>query len=194
MIENILIIGSGGHATSCIDVIESENRFKIAGIITNEKIHNFNGYQILGMDSDLPDLRKKFNNVLIGIGQLKDPKKRKNIFNLLKKLDYNLPTIIAPTSYVSKRSVILEGTIIMHNAFVNSNVKIGNNCIINSHANIEHDVKIEDNCHISTGAMINGNCIIESGSFIGSNATLHQNINIKKNSIILAARLDSKNN
>ena len=31
--KNIILIGAGGHATSCIDVIETTNKFKIIGLI-----------------------------------------------------------------------------------------------------------------------------------------------------------------
>ena len=31
--DKILLIGAGGHARSCIDVLEEENQFEIAGLI-----------------------------------------------------------------------------------------------------------------------------------------------------------------
>ena len=35
--DELIIIGSGGHALSCIDVIERENKYKIAGIVDKKK-------------------------------------------------------------------------------------------------------------------------------------------------------------
>ena len=35
--KKILIFGAGGHANSCIDVIEAENKFKIIGLIGKKK-------------------------------------------------------------------------------------------------------------------------------------------------------------
>ena len=35
--KNIILIGAGGHATSCIDVIETTNKFKIIGLIDKKK-------------------------------------------------------------------------------------------------------------------------------------------------------------
>ena len=35
--KNIILIGAGGHAKVCIDVIESEKKFKIVGLIDNKK-------------------------------------------------------------------------------------------------------------------------------------------------------------
>ena len=194
MKNNLLIIGAGGHAVSCIDVIELENKYKIVGIVTNDKIKNLFQYKIIGNDNDLSNLRLKIDFAFIGIGQIKSSETKKSIFHLLKKLKFKLPTIISPRSYISKRSKILEGSIIMHNAIVNANASVGKNCIINNNANIEHDAVINDHCHISTGAIINGNCVIGKNSFIGSNSTLHHGITILPNSIIPAGSLISKNN
>ena len=36
--NNIILIGGGGHAYSCIDVIEAERKFKIIGLIDNKLI------------------------------------------------------------------------------------------------------------------------------------------------------------
>ena len=57
--DNIIIIGAGGHAVSCIDVIENENLFKIIGLVDSEsKNKHVSGYPIIGNDNDLAELRK----------------------------------------------------------------------------------------------------------------------------------------
>ena len=35
-LQKICILGSGGHSTSCIDLIESTNKFEIIGIISQK--------------------------------------------------------------------------------------------------------------------------------------------------------------
>ena len=184
--RDIIIIGSGGHAASAIDVIESTNLFNIKGHIEkNQKNFNQKGdYPIIGEDKDLKNIRSHIKNAFIGIGQIKSSNLRKKLFKLLLELGFKLPKIISPYSYVSSKTSIGKGTILFHNVFVNSGVAIGNNCIINSKSLIEHDVEIMDNCHIAPGAILNGNVIIESGSFIGSGSIVKESIKIKKNSII----------
>jgi UDP-3-O-[3-hydroxymyristoyl] glucosamine N-acyltransferase len=56
----------------------------------------------------------------------------KKFSHKLKSLNLNLPIIKSPISYVSKHSVIGEGTIIMHGAIVNAGAKVGVNCILNT--------------------------------------------------------------
>ena len=180
MKEKIVLIGGGGHCHSVIDVIELENRYEIIGIIdTKENIgKKVLGYEIIGCDDDLETIFLSCKNALITVGQIKTSDLRIKLFEKLKNIGFNLPVIISPIAYVSKHSSISEGTVIMHHALVNANVKIGKNCIINSKALIEHDCIICDNCHISTSSVINGGVTVKANTFFGSNATSKQAIEI----------------
>ena len=44
----LILIGAGGHAKSCIDIIENENRYYIFGIIDRSKKKIFYGLQDIG--------------------------------------------------------------------------------------------------------------------------------------------------
>ncbi len=184
--KNLIIIGSGGHAISCIDVINSQKKFKIIGILCDYKKKGTKvlNYKVIGKISDLPNFKKKCRNVLIGVGQIYDPKIRVKIFTQCKKHNFNLPTVISNKAVVSKFARIGEGTIVHHLAIINAKSTIGKNCIINSKSLIEHDVEIGDNCHISTNSTINGHCQINDNTFVGSGAILSNNINVRKNQFI----------
>jgi len=61
MKEKIILIGGGGHCKSCIDVIEQEGRFEIAGIVerpNSSGIPSVLGYPIIGTDDYLRILNK----------------------------------------------------------------------------------------------------------------------------------------
>lgn len=179
--EEILLIGGGGHCKSVIDIIEQENRFKIAGIIDKKELigDRVLGYPIIGCDSDLEELLKIYKYAFVTVGQIESNTIRVKLFNRLKSLGYKLPIIVSPLAYISKYAFIDEGTVVHHFAVVNADVKIGKNCIINTKALIEHDVTVEDNCHISTGAVLNGGVIVKRDSFIGSNATIREYIKVE---------------
>ena len=186
--NNIIIVGNGGHAISCIDVIEAEKKFKIVGLVTMK--HDINNQKIkypnIGSDDDLTKIFEKSKNVFIGIGFIKNSDNRVKLFKTLKKIGFNFPVIKSPTSYKSNQSTIDEGTILMHNSFINSQVKIGKNCIINTGSIIEHEAIVGDNVHISTSAVVNGSVKIGSGSFIGSNSVIKEGVKIGKNCIVSA--------
>ncbi len=181
----IILVGYGGHANSCIEIINNTNKFEIAGYV-DKKSNKENIYNLkyLGDDKHLPELRKTFYNAFVGVGQIRSRLPRRNIYKKLKNLSFQIPSIIASTAYVSDKSMIGEGTIIMNNTFINSNVKIGNNNIINTGCIIEHDTKIGNDNHISTSCVVNGNVCIGNGNFIGSNSVVNNNVTIKNNRII----------
>ncbi|EAI4827472.1 acetyltransferase [Campylobacter lari] len=183
MKDEILIIGAGGHAQSCIDVIELDGKFTIAGLIDNNIQNDSIRYPLIGTDDDLKVLSKKYKKACIGVGQIATPENRMRIYDILKTLGYELPSIISPLSYVSKYAFIDEATIVMHHALVNINAKIGKACIINSKALIEHGAIIHDFSHISTASVVNGGCVIQKGSFLGSNTHLKHGCVLFENSI-----------
>lgn len=189
--KKILLIGAGGHCKSCIDVIEQQGIYEIAGIIDkpDSPSDSVLGYPVVGTDNDLEKLRATFDYAFITIGHLKQVKSRIRVYEQLKQLDFQLPVIVSSLSYVSKYAIIGAGTIIMHHAVVNVHAKIGNNCIVNTKALVEHDAQVGDHCHVSTNAVVNGGVMVGECSFIGSCATTKQYINIPADSFIKAGSL-----
>jgi sugar O-acyltransferase (sialic acid O-acetyltransferase NeuD family) len=184
----IVLIGGGGHCKSCIDVIEASDQFFIKGILDlepnlGEKIL---GYTIIGTNKDIPWLIKEKNSFLISIGDIGNPLKRIDLFNLVVSSGGPFPIIISPNAYVSRYASLGAGTIVMHQAFINASAVIGENCIINTRALIEHDAIIGDHCHISTGAIVNGGTNVGTRSFFGSGAVSKQYITIPADSFIKA--------
>jgi len=178
--ENIILIGGGGHCKSVIDVIEQENKYKIIGIVDKKSLVGSSvlGYEIIGSDEDLQKIFLYCTNALVSVGHIDSPKIRKKLFKQLKEIGFKLPVIISPLAYLSKHAEVSEGTILMHYSVVNANARIGKNCILNTKSLIEHDALIHDHCHISTAAVINGGVTVNEGSFFGSNATTKEKINV----------------
>jgi sugar O-acyltransferase (sialic acid O-acetyltransferase NeuD family) len=189
--NKIVLIGGGGHCRSVIDVVEQEGRFEIVGIVDKPELLGSNvlGYSVIGNDSDLVDLAKKYRYAIVTAGQVKSPSLRIKLRNLALEAGFILTNIISPRAYVSKHSKIGEGSIVMHDALINANTTIGKNCIINSKALIEHDCTISSHCHISTQATINGNVTVGECSFFGSNSVTKQGVIIEQNSFIKANSL-----
>ena len=182
----ILLVGAGGHARACIDVIEQEGRFTVAGLVglPHEVGTRILGYPVLGTDADLPALRGDYAHALVTVGQIKSPEPRMSLFDLLEQSGCLLPVIVSPRAYVSPHATLGAGTIVMHGAVVNAGAVVGRNCIINSQSLVEHDVVIADHCHIATAAAINGNVHIGAGTFIGSGSSVRQGINIGERCLI----------
>lgn len=182
----LLLIGAGGHANSCIDVIEQEGKFEIAGLVglPNQVGTKHFGYEVIGTDSDLESFFVQFKFALITVGQIESAKVRIRLYEKIKTIGFNIPSIKSKSAYVSNHSIISDGTIVMHNAIINSGVHIGENCIINTSSLIEHDVKVSNHSHISTSVTINGGVRIGSNTFIGSRSVIRENLSIGDNCIV----------
>lgn len=176
----VILIGAGGHCRSCMDVIEQQNQFGIAGLIgMSEELDTFHsGYKVIGTDEDLPLLAKTYHFALITVGQINSPRSRIHLYERCLELGFQFPVIVSPYAHVSRTACIGAGTVVFHGAIINSCSTIGVNCIINTRSLIEHDASIGDHCHISTGAILNGNVAVGKGSFVGSGSTIKEGVRI----------------
>ena len=186
MKATILLIGGGGHCRACVDVLEQEGRFQIAGVVERNEgpREAVLGYPILGTDEDLIQLRKNYEFALVTVGQIKSATPRKRIYAQLISLGFQLPVVVSPKSYVSHHVKLGSGTIVMHDVLVNVGAHVGENCILNSKSLIEHDAVIGDHCHISTGSILNGEAQIDHESFIGSGAVVREGVRIEARSLV----------
>ena len=176
----LLLIGAGGHAHACIDVLERHGEYDIAGLIgLPEELRTVHFcYSVIGTDDDLPALADTYRHALIGAGQIRSPELRMRLYRRAVDLGFEMPVIVAPTAHVSAHAVIGAGTIVMHGAIVNAGARIGSNCIVNTRAVVEHDVSVDDHCHIATGAILNGHVRVGAGSFVGSGSVVREGVAI----------------
>ena len=184
--SKVLIIGAGGHAASCIEIIEAEDKKEIVGLIgTPEEMgKKLLGYEVLGSEKDFVALLELTSNLILGIGQIKSPNLRIEIKEKYIKNGFTFESVISPTAQISKHAVIGAGTVIMHRVVINAGVKIGDYSIINTGSIIEHDSKIGNFSHISTGVISNGKTSIGNNTFVGSGTIIMEQIKIGDNCII----------
>ena len=65
--EKIILIGAGGHAKSCIDIINAEGKYEIIGLVDNKKKGSkiFN-YKVLGDDKIFKNIRSEVQFAFFG--------------------------------------------------------------------------------------------------------------------------------
>jgi len=178
--QRVLLIGAGGHARSCIDVIEELDRHQIVGLVglPAEVGQQVFGYPVLGSDDDLPELLGMCDGALVTVGQLTTPRVRMDLFEAVCRGQRRLAVVQSPRAHVSRHAVVADGTIVMHGAVINAGARVGRNVIVNSQALIEHDTVVGDHCHVSTGARLNSGVRVGEGSFIGSGSVARQLVTI----------------
>lgn len=183
---SVILIGAGGHAHACIDVIEQQGQYRIAGLVgMREEMHTRHlGYEVIATDDDLPQLAADYQYAFIALGQIRTPAIRIRLYQQVTSLGFQLPVIVAPTAYVSPHVTLGAGTIVMHGAIVNAGARVGNNCIVNTRALVEHDAIVGDQCHISTGAVVNGGVSIGAGSFVGSGSIIKEGVTLGRECMV----------
>ena len=182
----IFLVGAGGHAAACIDVIEQQGAFTVAGLTGSsaEVGTQVLGYPVLGTDELLPDLVARYGHALVAVGHIKSAEPRTRLFEKLLGMGCRMPVVVSPRAYVSAHATVGAGTIVMHGAVVNARASVGRNCILNSLSLVEHDAAIADHCHIATAAAVNGAVTIGAGTFIGSHSTVRQEVRIGERCVI----------
>ena len=184
--SKVLLIGAGGHASSCIEIIEAENKKEIVGLIgTQEEVgKRLLGYEVIGSEKDFVDLLDLTSNLILGIGQIKSPNLRIEIQGKFTKEGFTFKSVVSPTAQVSKHAVIGIGTVVMHKVVINAGVKIGDYSIINTGSIIEHGSQVGNFSHISTGVISNGETSIGNNTFVGSGTIIMEQIKIGNNCIV----------
>lgn len=182
----LLIIGAGGHALACIDVIEQEGRFAVAGLVGRRT--DVGGrvldYPVVASDEDLAGLATHIPHALIAVGHIQTAEVRARLYSAAQAAGFSLPTIVSPRAYVSRHAQIGAGTLVMHGAVVGPGVRVGVNCIVNTRSHIEHGVIIGDHVHVSTAAVLNGDVKVGNRSFIGSGALVIEGASIPDGSVV----------
>lgn len=190
--DSILLIGGGGHAASVLDTLLSNNTYNVIGFTdSNPNIDKtLLGIPYLGDDSIFQDIYiNGIKNAVIAIGSVGDTSIRVKVYNLVKKIGFNLPATIDPTAIVGRGCTIGEGVFIGKGVVINALSHINYMSIINSKAVIEHECHIGAFSHISPGCILGGNVKIGNNTHIGIGSTVIQGVEIGDNSLIGAGSI-----
>ncbi len=190
----MLIIGTGGFALECLEVLyQNEYREKIIFFDNiNKEINPYilNNFDVIRSFEELKNIKEK-TPFLLGIG---NPSARKFLFKKLTT-EYKLKSskLISNKSEIGKiENIIGENVNIMTGVVITSQCKIGGSVLINLNCTIGHGSIIGDFVEVCPGVNISGNCEIDEGVFIGTGAVLLPGIHIGKGAVIAAGAVVTK--
>lgn len=181
--EDIILVGYGGHAKSVADCIERGKEFHIVGYTDSERKNS--PYPYLGTDEILEGyFHQGVLNAAICLGYLGRGNQREKLYQQLKQMGFRFPVIVDPTAIISQSATIGEGTFVGKGVIINAEASVGKLCIINSAAVIEHECAVEDFSHISVGTVLCGQVMVGKAAFVGANATVIQGQKILPQQIV----------
>lgn len=194
--NEIAIIGGGGHAKVVMDIIlknqEIDNNVDIIGFFDDDRYKKeVCGLPRLGTVDNVEKEIEEHKNVemIIGIG---DNKTREKIVGRMNSTGIKYFTAIHPRTIIGNRVNIGEGTVIVGGAVINIDTDIGEHCIINTSASVGHDIVVGDFVHISPGVRLTGEVKISNNVHVGTGAVVIPGVNIGENSIIGAGAVVTK--
>lgn len=166
---NFILIGAGGHGAVVAETIELMSG-KLSHFIDQKTIElGVCGYDVIQEESTR---EAEDANFIVTIGDNKI--RKKNVDGKNRK--YGLA--IHPSSVISKRAELGEGTVVMAGACINTSVVIGKHCIVNTNATIDHNCLLGDYVHVAPSAALAGNVVVGEGSLIGIGAVVIPGVKI----------------
>lgn len=184
--KDIYIVGAGGFGREVLWLIQRINNvnleWNIKGFIDdNKSIQNtiIDEYPVVGTIDDLENID---GYVVIAIG---NSRIKKNIVERIKSIsNVKFATLVDPSTIMSNRVNIGEGSIICAGNIITVDIKIGNHVILNLDCTVGHDVVINDFVTVYPSANISGNTMIGRCSEIGTGTKIIQGTFICDNVIL----------
>jgi UDP-perosamine 4-acetyltransferase len=182
-LEEIVVIGGGGHAKVVISILRKLGRYNILGYTDRNDHGAVLGVSFLGTDRELTALAAgaKTLAAAIGVGQVGLGQGRCELWTSLKAeaSALSFPSIVSPDAIVNEEVSVGEGAVVMDGAVVNGGTSIGRGAIVNTNSAVEHDVTLGDWVHVGPGATISGGVTVGRSSMIGAGATVIEGIKIE---------------
>ena len=183
--EDIVVVGFGGHAKSVVDCIERMGKYHIVGY--TDYLKQTTEYAYLGTDEQLETIYNSgVRNAVIGVGYLGKDDLREKLYSHLKEIGFALPVIVDPSATVSNSAKIGEGSFVGKNAVINAEAQIGKMVILNTSSIVEHECIVGDFVHIAVAAVLCGQVKVGKAAFVGANATVIQCTDVREQQIVPA--------
>lgn len=185
-LEEVVVIGGGGHAKVVIAILHKINFCQIVGYTDLRDRGEVLGVSYLGSDDELLARyhQSKVVKAVLGIGQVSLGKARCEVFARLRSSLALCPMIISPDAVVNEGVTHGDGAVVMDGAVINSGAKIGYGAIINTNSTVEHDVELSDWVHVAPGATISGGVKVGRYSMVGAGATVIEGRTIAEGCVV----------
>ena len=181
-VKPLMILGTGVFAAEMVDIVMDTQEYKVDGFVENMDRNKCNerieGLPVVWID-DIKDVIETHYFVCSIVTT-----HRIDYVNTVEKTGAKFATIIHPSAYISKTSLVGKGSVLSVGGIVASHTKIGNFVMINRGVTIGHDTIIGNCVTISPGVNIAGCCEIGDCSYIAIGSTIIDRIKIGKCSVV----------
>lgn len=172
--EKLLLVGAGGFGRMAAEqaVLQYDCAFVDDGQAVGTAICSI---PVVGGIADLPELRKEYDLLVIGIG---NNKFRAQVYEKAAAMGYSFPNIIAPSAYISPFAKIGSGCVVLQNACVQNGAIVGDGVLLNAGVEVHGDATVKGYALIYTNSVIRTGAVVGAYARIGSNVTICNNATV----------------
>lgn len=172
--ERLLLVGAGGFGRMVAEqaMLQYDCAFVDDGQVVGAEIC---GIPVVGGLANLPELRKEYGLLVVGIGSNQF---RAQVYEKAKTLGYGFPNIIAPSAYISPYAKLGCGCVVLQNACIQNGASVGNGVLLNAGTEIHCDAAVGDCTLIYTNSVIRTGATVGKFARIGSNCTICNNATV----------------
>lgn len=182
MTKGIVIVGAGGHAKVCIELLQAMGEEVSYCIGNDDSVKECLGLPVLQGNQTIQALYEEgYSRIFIAIGL---NSAREQLAALALAQGYQLVNAISPKAIISPSASIGRGVAIMASAVINAETTIDDLAIINTGATIDHDCRIGKAVHIAPQSALAGNVRIGAQSFLGLGSKVLPNLEIGEKTMI----------
>lgn len=165
MKSEIIVVGAGGHAKVCIELLRAMGASVAYCVGGADSPDQCLGVPVLRGDENLVHLRSEgYFRLFVAIGS-NGLRERLGAFG--RELGYELASAISPQAVISPSVTLGEGVAIMAGVVINAESVIEDLAIINTGATVDHDCRIGTAAHIAPQCALAGNVTVGNRAFLG---------------------------
>lgn len=165
MRSEIIVVGAGGHAKVCIELLRAMGESIAYCVGARDSQDNCLGVPILRGDENLSLLRSEgYSRVFVAVGS---NQLRERLGVLCTEQGYQLVDAISPHAIISPSATLGRGIAVMAGVVINAESVIEDLAIINTGSTVDHDCRIGHAAHIAPQCGLAGAVTVGNQSFLG---------------------------
>lgn len=174
----IVIVGSGGHAQVCADILlamqAAGDAVEPCGYISRRD----HGRELLGLpvlgDEDALD-PKQYDALVVAVG---DNRVRSEAVRRLAEGGWPFTAAVHPRAVVGRECVLEPGCMVCAGVVINPGTRVGAHAILNTGCSVDHHNEIGAFAHVAPGVRLAGDVRLGEGVFFGIGACAVQGVSV----------------
>jgi sugar O-acyltransferase (sialic acid O-acetyltransferase NeuD family) len=191
-VDDLVIIGAGGHAREILDLALAQNRveatWNVRGSLVDAafaaEADRWPGPPRLGDLAWLTEPNLRSCALIVAIG---DPAARARIVAELDSRGVHSPTyatLVHPSAVIGSRVELAEGVVVGARSVLTCDITVGRHAHINVASSLAHDCRVDEFATLAPGVNLAGRVHVGAGVEIGTGASVIPKVQIREGAVV----------